>query len=297
MSSKIKTYTIDFINGLNKSFKGVLDESIITKLLEIKNNITFCKYVNPITITYKVAGGGDSNIGNISNPNIVITPEVISSRIVSNLNKLTIRNYSNILKIVNKIIEEGLEEKIKSTLFIDIIFNKAVEEMMYSNLYAKLTNDIIQNSESKVLLQDFLVITCQDFYAANIKNNITNIESDISYEIMCDINKKKTLLLGGIAFICNLFNYELIGYEFVHMYYKTLGDIIEGDIENINVYVDTLGSIIDTCGEKLYMYNKDDFYENYIKIIETLSKDKTRLKAKYRFKLLDILDLCKKFNN
>jgi len=112
-----------------------------------------------------------------------------------------------------------------------------------------------------------------------------------------DINKKKTLLLGGIAFICNLFNYELIDYEFVHMYYKTMGDIIEGDIENINVYVDTLGSIIDTCGEKLYMYNKDDFYENYIKIIETLSKDKTRLKAKYRFKLLDILNLCKKFNN
>lgn len=296
MSTKIKTYTLDFINELNKTFKAVLDKSIITKLLEIKNNVTFCKYVNPIEITYKVDGGrGNSNIGNISNPNIVITPEVISSRIVSNLNKLTIRNYSNILKIVNKIIDEGLEEKINSTLFVDIIFNKAVEEMMYSNLYAKLANDIIQASENKVLLQDYLVLTCQDFYKANIKNNIDNIESDISYDTMCNINKDKTLLLGGIAFICNLFNYQLIDYDFVHTYYTALGDIIEGDIENINVYVDTLGSIINTCGEKLYLHNKDVFHENYIKIIESLSKDNARLKSKYRFKLLDILDTCKKF--
>ena len=41
-------------------------------------------------------------------------------------------------------------------------------------------NDIIQKSENKVLLQDFLVLTCQDFYTANIKNDINNIESDIS---------------------------------------------------------------------------------------------------------------------
>ena len=297
MSTKIKTYTIDFINEINKTFKAVLDESIITKLLEIKHNITFHKYVNPIEIKYKIEGAGGSNIGNISNPNIVITTDVISSRIVSNLNKLTKRNYNNILNIVNKIIDEGLREKINSTLFIDIIFNKAVEEMMYSNLYAKLTNDIIQRAENKILLQDYLVLTCQDFFKANIKNDITNIEADISYDTMCDLNKNKTLLLGGISFICNLFNYELIDYDFVHSYYKTLENIIDGDIDNINVYVDTLGSIIDTCGEKLYLYNKTDFHNNYIKIIETLSKDKIRLKSKYRFKLFDILDSCKKFNN
>lgn len=297
MSDKIKTYTIEFINEIDKTFKAVLDDSIIRKLLQIKHNVTFHKYINPIVIKYKVEQGGASAVGNISNPNIVITTDVINSRIVSNLNKLTKKNYKNILKIINKIIAEALQEKINKTLFIDIIFNKAVEEMMYSNLYAELTNDIIQNSENKVLLQDYLIIKCQEFYKNNIKNNITDIESDISYEKICDINKNKTLLIGGIAFICNLFNYELIEYDFVYTYYKTLGNIINEDTENINIYIDTLSSIINTCGKKLYLHNKADFYNNYIKIIETLSKDKIRLKSKYRFKLQDILDICKQFNN
>ena len=297
MSSKIKIYTIEFIEEINKTFKAVLDESIISKLQQIKDNLTFYKYVNPIEIRYKVEQGGGGNIGNISNPNIIITPEVISSRIVSNLNKLTIRNYTNILDIITGIINEGLEEGINSTLFIDIIFNKAVEETMYSNLYAKLTNDIIQSAKNKVLLQDYLILSCEDFYKKNHKNDITNIESNVSYDDMCNINKNKTLLLGGIAFLCNLFNYDLIEYSFVNKYYKTLEDIIEEDIDNIDVYVDTLSSIINTCGEKLYNYNMADFHDNYLYIIETLSKDKKRLKSKYRFKLLDILDKCKKFNN
>ena len=291
MSVKIETYTIDFINELNKTFKAVLDDSIIQKLLEIKHNITFYKYVNPIEIKYKIDGGSNnSTIGNISNPNIIITPEVISSRLVSNLNKLTKVNYGNILKIINKIITEALEEKINNTLFIDVVFNKAVEEIMYSNLYAKLTNDIIDRSDNKTLLQDYLALKCQDFYRDNIKNEITDIETDTSYDTLCNLNKNKSLLMGGIAFICNLFNYDLIEYDFVHTYYKTLEGVIENDIENINIYIDTLSSIINTCGKKLYLHNKEDFYDNYVKIIETLSKDKVRIKSKYRFKLQDILD-------
>ena len=294
MTDKIKTYTIDFINEIDKTFKAVLDDSIIKRLLEIKNNITFYKYVNPIEITYKVAQG--DKLGNISNPNIVITPEVVSSRIISNLNKLTKVNYQNILKIIKKIIDEALVEKINNTLFIDIIFNKAIEEVMYSDLYAKLAHDIIDESENKTFLQDFLILTCEDFYKKNIKQNITVIETEISYDQMCDINKNKTLLLGGIAFICNLFNYDLIEYDFVFTYYKALSNIINSDTDNMDIYIDTLTSIISTCGKKLFLHNRADFHTNYINIIETLSKDKIRLKSKHRFKLQDILDICKEFN-
>lgn len=296
MSSQITTYTIDYINEIESRFKAVLDEDIIKRLQEIKNNITFYKYVNPIEIKYKL----DSNkkeLGNISNPDIIITEAVINSRIVSNLNKLTIKNYDNILDIITNIIKDSNKEEIRESLFIDIIFNKATEEIMYSNLYARLTADIIRNFENKNSLNNYLQDICQNFFNSNIKNDITNIDNNLEYNVICKINKNKTLLLGGIAFICNLYNFDLISVDYVIKYYQSLEKIIENDIDNINIYIDTFSSIINTCGKKLFNYNKKEFYNTFLKIIADLSKDRKRIKAKNRFKLQDILDKCKDYTN
>ena len=97
-------------------------------------------------------------------------------------------------------------------------------------------------------------------------------------------------MLGGYIFIANLFKYNIVEYEIVKNYYLSLINLTKLATEDtIGKYIDSIVTILDNCGKSL---NKNDknFKEIYMNYIYELIKDKERVKAKYRFKLMDITD-------
>ena len=108
---------------------------------------------------------------------------------------------------------------------------------------------------------------------------------------MCDVNKNKTLILGGIIFVSNLFNYKLVSYSWVNKYYNGLVNITK-DIgnEKIGIYIDTLCAIMNTCGKNLKEYDPGSFNENFYDILVSFSQNKQLIKPKYRFKIKDTIE-------
>ena len=121
--------------------------------------------------------------------------------------------------------------------------------------------------------------------------NIVELSADASLNEICDINKSKKLILGSIIFISNLFNYNLLSYEWVKKYYLGLVKMTN-DIETglAGMYIDTLCAIISTCGKNLENESPNDFKEYFLRTLTSFSNDRKRFKPKYRFKIKDVID-------
>ena len=288
----ITRYPYSQIMTLSQDFDAILDQDTINTLLQIKRDNKFVKRNNPLRLKYKL---GD----NWRNPNKFDNSELsnrekYNSLIVSNLNKLTNENYDNILAEIQETLE--LYNIIDKDVFIDLIFEKAIDEQIYSNVYAKLLADVL-NTYDDPKYKKYLTDKCNSFYNQNINNDTSiseiTINSNISYDELCSKFRDKAKLLGGFIMISNLFNYNLVSYELVLNYYKGLEEYaVNSPKDTIGIYIDTIVSIISSCGKSLSQYDKESFNTNFLKIAIELSKNREKVIAKYRFKLLDLIDLA-----
>lgn len=286
MSKNLTIYTLSEINELAKNFKAVLDKEIIQKLSVIRNNSKFFKYENPIRLKYTMSNwrGGDE-------PEVEMSQEVFESNIVSNLNKLAKGNYKIIKNKISAIIITIQKENINTNTIVDILFDKAAEENMYSDMYSRLLGDLILENEMLLDLNKYINEKCEEFYEGNINLDITELDSSSDYNELCETNKNKKLMLGGIIFISNLFNYKLISYDWVKKYYGALVNMTKQvGKDHIGIYIDTLCAIMSTSGKNLQKYSTKHFNENFMDALIEFSKDKKRIKPKYRFKIKDITD-------
>ena len=289
----IRRYPFSFIESLSENFDAVLDTETINSLLQIKRDNKFVKRNNPLRLKYKL---GDSWRNNNKFDNTELSNrEKYDSLIVSNLNKLTNENYDNILKEIKETLE--LYNIISINIFIDLIFEKAIEEQMYSNIYAKLLADILlnlKNDDNDSI--EYLKSKCNSFYDENVNNDRSleeiTVASQLDYDTLCKKFREKANFLGGFILISNLFNYNLVSYDLVLNYYKGLTKFVENSPkETIGIYIDTLVSIIKSCGKALRDHDSSQFDDNFLKIAKTLSKDKEKIIAKYRFKIFDVIDI------
>ena len=286
MSKELIIYTLSEINNLSKHFKAVLDKEIIQKLAVIKNNSKFFKYENPISLKYTMSNWREGN-----QTEIEMSQDVFESQLVSNLNKLTKVNYTTIKTKINEVITKIIDLEIDTKSLVDILFSKAAEENMYSDMYSKLLGEIILENKILNALHTYIGEKCETFYEKNINFDIIELESTIEYEELCEINRNKKLILGGIIFISNLFNYDLISYHWVKKYYAALVKMTKQvNKDQIGIYIDTLCAIVSTSGKNLEKYSKETFNENFLDALLDFSQDKNRIKAKYRFKIKDITD-------
>ena len=161
-----------------------------------------------------------------------------------------------------------------------------MDENIYSNLYAKLINDLNIDDLNKNLNKK-----CNDFFEEiNKSNNEITDDFEDNYDKLCNILKQKSKMLGGYIFIANLFKYNIVEYEIVKNYYLSLINLTKLATEDtIGKYIDSIVTILDNCGKSLNENDKN-FKEIYMNYIYELIKDKDRVKAKYRFKLMDITD-------
>tara|TARA_B110000208_G_scaffold176354_1_gene222665 strand:- start:521 stop:1390 length:870 start_codon:yes stop_codon:yes gene_type:complete len=286
MPKNLTIYTLAEINELAKNFKAVLDKEIIEKLAVIRNNSKFFKYENPIRLKYTRSDWrGDDEV------EVEMSQEVFESNIVSNLNKLAKGNYKVIKNKINVVITTIQKEDINTNTLVDILFDKAAEENMYSDMYSKLMGDLILENEMLHDLKEYINEKCEEFYDGNVNLDIVELDSSANYNEMCETNKNKKLMLGGIIFISNLFNYKLISYDWVKKYYCALVKMTKQvGKDHIGIYIDTLCAILSTSGKNLQRYSTEDFNENFMDSLIEFSKDRKRLKPKYRFKIKDITD-------
>ena len=287
----ITRYPYSQISDLALQIDAILDEDTINTLLQIKRDNKFVKRNNPLRLKYKL-GDNWRNANKFDNSELS-NEEKYNSLIVSNLNKLTNENYTNILNEILETLE--LYNIIDKKAFIDLIFSKAIDEQIYSNVYAKLLADVLDKYNDEKYKQ-YLTSKCNDFYNENI-NNDTSMEeikvNDIDYDALCNKFREKAKLLGGFIMISNLFNYNLVSYELVLNYFNGLKEYADNSPKDtIGIYIDTIVSIISSCGKALSNHNKDKFEENFLNIAINLSKNREKVIAKYRFKLLDLIDLA-----
>ena len=291
MMQNVIVYSLDKINEISSNFNAELDIEVINQLKPIKNNSVFCKYQHPINIRYTVSASswrGESQYDNV----IEITSEIFESKIISNLNKLAASNYKVIKKEIIELFKNIKSLDIDTKKLVDILFSKGAEEHIYSNIYSKLLAELLDELDANNVLNEYITQKCLEFYNDNLSLDVKEIDTELDYDEICSINKDKKLVLGSIIFISNLFNYNLIEYSLVAKYYKSLVDMTrEVDKDSIGIYIDTLCAIITTCGKSLKNSNEKEFSQNFLNILIELSKDRKRVKPKYRFKIKDVIEL------
>lgn len=289
----VKRYTPDFISGLCDSIKSELSPEIIQNLLEIKENNRFIRRNTPIKLEYTL----DKTLANTwrnEKKNDSEVPDSIkfSEKINSELNKISESNYNKILKSIEKIII--LEEnKDYENIIIDTVFNKSINQHMFSHLYAKMTNLF-----EKVYGESFkhkLIERVHEFYDKNISETFTN---STNYEELCNLNEKKQKLLGIFIFIGGLYINSIIDKSVVLKYYSILINFINQDdtSDNLEKYIDCVCTLTSNIGIKLEKeLDEDTFKEIFTLQMENIKNNTKKFSFKSRFKIMDLIDL--KTNN
>jgi hypothetical protein len=285
----ITQYTFNEIEAIASNFTATLDEDVINDLLEIKKNNRFIRRKTPVRMKYVIAdswrvSGKDSE---------EITDDVkFTNSITSNLNKLSGKNADVISNEIMNLFKTLPDQD--TNIFLDIVFEKALEEKFYSDTYAQLVGTIFNSTD--VLSKDYLLSKCNTFYNEKIESVVDKLKksADTNYDELCAIFSTKAEFIGGFVFISNLFNYDIVDYDLVNKYYSGLKEYaLSVPEDDIGIYVDSIVSILTNCGKKLQDFNPEKFNENFLDICDKLIADRSRVKAKYRFKLTDILDLAK----
>lgn len=293
--NNIIVYSYEFIENLSNSFNAILDPDTISKLLEIKRNNKFVSRKTPLRLKYQIS----ESIANTwrkertNNENMNPT-EKFSFQLTSNLNKISNKNYTVILDELWKIYNENSSIENVDTLFINNIFEKAMMEKTFSNLYAQLINDIIHRDLSKKsYLTGLIKDECHKFYEDNVDVMVCELNVEIPYNKLCDIYLNKSQFIGGFIFISHLFIHEILEYNDVKKYFGELVKYTKlSPIEYIDKYMDTLITIMMYSGEKLLSkVDREVFDEDFMSNIYQLKDNKILVKPKYKFKLLDIIEL------
>lgn len=289
-TEEVIVYDYDTIRLLASEFHAELDEDTINNLLDIKKNNRFIRRKSPLRLKYKISTANTWRNERENSENIPENDKLTNS-IISNLNKLSEQNFDVILDDISKLYNKYKDDEEKVKLLVSCICSKAMTEKIYSNLYSKLINELY---DDEGLVSKFTIIECETFFEKNIENNIQEIKENIEdYNTICEIIKIKSEFIGGFVFIANLYKYNIVKFEVVERYYKSLLEYTNISPKDFTgKYIDAIVNIIDSCGSNLEcnFEEKADFRAVFMEPIYELIKDKKRVSAKYRFKLMDIIE-------
>jgi len=281
MQSNIIRYTYDYIEELNKNFNGELNQSAIRNLQNIAKNLNTSNAV-PIKLKYKLMNKWEKK-----NDNTIDTLDDFEIKINSLLNKLTNNSFDRVLDKIIGIVEYNSQYYVK---IIDIFFEKALEESIYSNIYARLLGALLEKNSVFAEYKVVILNKCDTFYNTNNKIQIDTLTKEMKNNEVCNLNKQRTYILGGYVFISNLYNYDMISYDKITSYINQLNDFCYTFGKNDNsIYLDSIISIVSKCGNKLKKDNIEEF-KKLINNIYLLKSNTELIQTKYKFKLLDLIE-------
>ncbi len=208
----------------------------------------------------------------------------------SNLNKLTDKNYDNILNTVvinlSKLIDFSPKEEVfkVSSIIFEIVSTNRFYSKIYANLFAELiTKFDIMNEIFKSNFESFLTLF----------ETIEYVDSNVNYDEFCKNNKNNEKRKALSMFFLNLYENDIIKKSQLVYIITTLITQIDTFIsmENKKNEVDEL---MENVNILFGSYIDEEEHSHLIGIIEKIANSKVKdylsLSNKTIFKCMDIID-------
>lgn len=211
------------------------------------------------------------------------------------LNKITPETFD---KLSKELINVGLDSPRTLRGVIYLLFDKALKDLKYSSLYAKLCQELSEkapNFEQEPgpnTFCKFLISKCEDEFERRRKATEDfdgkSELSDEEYELKA-IAKQK--MLGNIKFICELGKKRLLQEEILHECIRgLLSKKKERPLQDQAQDLECLCQIMRTIGCLLDIQASKNLMNQYFDRIDMFSK-KPELPYRIRFMLRDVIDL------
>jgi hypothetical protein len=261
MTSNIKTYDVEYF--LSQQFGGRKRELPMAtlKLLNISTKIN-------MNIDQK-------RLEKLKTLNI----EELEKKINGNLNKLTKHNIKPITILIKAILEEKKDVLLDYT--VKNLLNKAISQPTFCDIYADVYKEF-HCHESKIVF-DKLFKDLIDLLENKYNNEIT----DKNYDLFCKNIQDKTRFMGLFHFISTLYHIKIIDKKILGYYIDYLFNKLESENADTEKYVECLCRFLTKINDK-------EIFEEKIQILQKLKGEKERISSRYRFMIMDLLDLYKK---
>ena len=238
---------------------------------------------------------------------------VVERKVKSLLNKLTIEKFDSISEQIVEWANKSRDESDGRTLrqVIALVFEKAIDESAWSEMYAQLcakiqTNlspdihdEVLDQKEQKeyrggILFRKYLLTWCQsDFEKGWAAKTEDERKAEKEYELMSDeyyeAQKAKRRGLGLVQFVGELFKLQMLQPRIMHTcivrLLRTTTDPEEDEIESVCRLLTTVGGQLDTT-----VGNHKSRMDVYFKRIDDILQS-PNLSSRMRFMLMDVIDL------
>lgn len=221
--------------------------------------------------------------------------DVIFRRVRGILNKITPETFD---KLSKELVNVGLDSPRTLRGLIYLLFDKALKDLKYSSLYAKLCQELSErapNFEQEPgpnTFCKFLISKCEDEFERRRK---ATEDFDGKNELTDEEFEQKTVakqkMLGNIKFICELGKKRLLQEEILHECIRgLLSKKKERPLQDQAQDLECLCQIMRTIGSLLDIDASRNLMNQYFERIDMYSR-KPELPSRIRFMLRDVIDL------
>ena len=239
----------------------------------------------------------------------------VKFQITELLNILTKDNYKSIADQIYNIIEKDIESQVK---FLDVLFNKSVNEKSYVALYAKLCKDFDKKlpqkappkedkktdkpKKSNSMMRTKLLDKCREIF--KIENN-EKFDEYIKVQDKEERNiKLKNFVLGNVNFIGELINIQILSKKIVK---QCLNNLLERfydknsdeslkmiNLEAVVILLNNFGTLLKEREKKLKEDDKKAFnsvVDEYLqKLDEIIQSKDTKVDTPVKFKIINLIN-------
>ena len=238
----------------------------------------------------------------------------IRFKITEHLNILTVDNYKTTSDNIFEIIKDEIENQEK---FLDVLFNKSVNEKAYVKLYSKLCKDFDKNLPQKApkkedkptkkptsMMRVKLLDKCRQIF--KIENNekfdeYIKVQDPDEREI-----KLKKFVLGNVNFIGELINIQILSKKIVKQCLNNLlarfndpkadKSLKMINLEAIVILLDNFGTLLKAKEAKMKEEDKKQFnelVEEYLKKLEEVIEKEQSIVQHVKYKIINLIERSK----
>ena len=239
-------------------------------------------------------------------------------KITEFLNILTVDNYKSTADKIYEIIEKDIESQEK---FLDVLFNKSVNEKAFVGLYAKLCKDFDKKlpqkaplkedkktdkpKKSNSMMRTKLLDKCREIF--KIENN-EKFDEYIKVQDKVERNiKLKNFVLGNVNFIGELIKIQILSKKIVKQCLNNLlarfsdsksdESLKMINLEAVVILLNNFGTLLKEREKKLKEDDKKAFntvVDEYLQKLEEIINDtKSPIDAPIKYKIINLIDKSK----
>jgi hypothetical protein len=221
--------------------------------------------------------------------------DVIFRRVRGILNKITPETFD---KLSKDLVNVGLDSPRTLRGLIYLLFDKALKDLKYSSLYAKLCQKLSEKSPNfekepgPNTFCKFLISKCEDEFERRRKaTEDFECKKELTDEEFEQKAIAKQKMLGNIKFICELGKKRLLQEEILHECIRgLLSRKKERPLQDQAQDLECLCQIMRTIGSLLDIETSRNLMNQYFERIDMYSR-KPELPSRIRFMLRDVIDL------